>query len=172
MFACGRYICLCICMCIHMDFHLCVHMYAFMCVSGESGFNCWGVRGPHSCYSCFTWMYLECAQGLACPPTLWRYRLPGFFFEPGGLFLWFHPEWLSPVLLTPTFRFPVFPLLLITQRYNNTLECCLLGLFPNNNMCICGFPQGLSKGTHRTQPRTTLKHFLIESILHAEPNFL
>ena len=51
----------------------------------ESGFNCWGVRGPRSCYSCFAWMYVECVRDLACRPSLWRYRIPGLSSESGGL---------------------------------------------------------------------------------------
>ena len=39
-------------------------------------------RGPHSCYSCFTWMYLECA---CC---LWKYRLPGFSLSSSCLYPW------------------------------------------------------------------------------------
>ena len=53
---------------------------------GESGFNCWGSMGPRSCYSYFTWLYLECANGLAHLPSLWRYRLPWFSSASGGLF--------------------------------------------------------------------------------------
>ena len=52
--------------------------------------------------SCFTWMYLECAWGLALPPSFWWYQLPGFSSASGGLFLlvpWFHPGWLSLVSL-------------------------------------------------------------------------
>ena len=33
----------------------------------------------------WSWMYLECARGLACPPSLWRYRLLGFSSASGGL---------------------------------------------------------------------------------------
>ena len=49
----------------------------------ESGFNCWGVKGS-TCYSCFMWMYLECACGHACPSSLWLYWLPGFSFALGS----------------------------------------------------------------------------------------
>ena len=48
---------------------------------GGSEFNCWRVGGSRvlrSCCSCFTWMYLECVCSLTCPPSLWRYQLPGF----------------------------------------------------------------------------------------------
>ena len=33
-------------------------------------------------------MYLECTNGLTCPPSLWRYRLPGFSSASAGLFPW------------------------------------------------------------------------------------
>ena len=37
----------------------------------EFGFNCkGGSGGPCLCCSCFTWMYLDCARGLAYPPRL------------------------------------------------------------------------------------------------------
>ena len=64
---------------------------------GECGFNCWGVRVPCLSYSCLTLMYLECACGFACPPSLWQYWLPGFSSTSGGLSLWFHPGWLTPI---------------------------------------------------------------------------
>ena len=41
-----------------------------------------------SCYSCSTWMYLECARGLSCPPRLWQYPLPGFSSASGDLSPW------------------------------------------------------------------------------------
>ena len=51
--------------------------------------RCWGagvVTGPARVNSCFTLMYLECARGVACPPSLWQYRLPGFCVR------WFIPR--------------------------------------------------------------------------------
>ena len=100
-------------------------------------------------------MYLECAHGLACPPSLWRYRLNGWSSASDGLSPWFHDPTLGDCLpeaeLKPTtfsslpllcvwrcrlpgFSSPlsVFPLLLTPQRYS-TCECCLLGLLLNNN---------------------------------------
>ena len=102
-----------------------------------------GVMGLRSCYSCFTWMYLECACGLTSPPS--RYRLPGFSSASGGLSPCLTGSTLGDCLpfpfgeygvwakthhflLTPTFPcFLFFPLLL-------TPQCCLLGLLFNNNI--------------------------------------
>ena len=53
-----------------------VYIYIYMCGGG------WlvGGGGPRSCHSCFMWLCLECAHGLA-----WQYRLPGLFSTSGGL---------------------------------------------------------------------------------------
>ena len=120
---------------------VCVGVCGWVCVCGggvESGLNCWGV--PRSCYSCFTWMYLECPRDLACPPSLSRYRLPVFSVSE-GLSLWLNgflagnrETELKPITFSSLqlFRVFLFPLLLIPQRYN-TFEFCLLGLLHNNN---------------------------------------
>ena len=52
---------------------------------------------PRLCYSCFTWMYLECIRGFTCPPSLWWYWLLGLSSVSGVLASWFHPGWLLPV---------------------------------------------------------------------------
>ena len=112
----------------------------------------WIVRGsgcPCSCYSCLTWMVLECTCGLSCPPSLWQNWVPGFPYVSGYLSSGFHPGWLPPVslwgigawakihyfLFIPTsLCFPVFPLL-TPQRYS-TFEWCLLGLLLNNSFAF------------------------------------
>ena len=62
---------------------------------GESGFKFWGSGGPRSCYSCFTWIYLECGRGLACPPSPWWYLLPRFSSALDGLSP-LVPPWVTP----------------------------------------------------------------------------
>ena len=62
---------------------------------GESEFNCWGDRGARSCYSCFKWMYLECAYGLACPLNLWPYGIPGFSSALDSLSPWLNGSTLG-----------------------------------------------------------------------------
>ena len=47
-------------------------------VFGDFGVQLLGDQGACACYSCFTWIHLEYAHGLACPPSLSQYRLPGF----------------------------------------------------------------------------------------------
>ena len=51
---------------------------------GSLGLIVGGSRGLCSCCSCFMWMYLEWTCSLTCPPSLWRYQVPGFSTS-GGL---------------------------------------------------------------------------------------
>ena len=45
-------------------------IFPFYPLSCSLGSIVGGSRDPHSCYSCFRCMSLECARGLACPPSL------------------------------------------------------------------------------------------------------
>ena len=80
---------------IHQNSHI-SQAFSFSCTlpqrgEGSLGSIVGGSGGPLSCYSCFTWMYLEWACSLVCPPNLWWNQLPGLFSKSGGLTLWFLP---------------------------------------------------------------------------------
>ena len=76
-----------------------VHTYCQGGVSLDSVIR--GSRGPRSRCSHFTWMYLECTRGHACPLSLWWYQLPRFSSASGVLFPWFHGSTLGDCLPFP-----------------------------------------------------------------------
>ena len=132
---------------------LLLYIYIYIAGWGESGFNYWGSGDMFLCYSCFTWMYLECAHSLTSPSSLERYQLLGFSSTSGGLSSWLNGSTLDVCLpfpcreywgwakthlflFTPTFLcFLIFFLLLSHQQYS-TFECWQLGLLLNNKKYI------------------------------------